>query len=81
MTQEQTADLKRYIPESDTVKMAFEAIVGKEISDWEKEVQSMVDAALAGDKTALFDILELTYLNAHNEGFLDGTEETAFHPA
>jgi hypothetical protein len=74
LMQEQYADLKKYIPESPTVKAAFEEIMEHKIDNWEEAIQQMISSSLSGDKEALFDLLELTYLNAHNEGFLDGIE-------
>jgi len=73
--------LKKYIPESELVRITFEELHGGKIEDWDGTVQNMVNLALSGDKDALLDLLELTYLNAHNEGFLDGTLETGLHPA
>ena len=81
MSQEQYADLQKYIPESDLVRLTFEEIHGGKIDDWDKELSLMIEQALAGDKDKLFELLELTFLNAHNEGFLDGIEETGHHPA
>lgn len=74
ITQEQFADLKKYIPESDSVKMAFEDTIGEKIENWEEAVAKMIQGSLDGDPDSLFDLLELTFLNAHNEGFLDGIE-------
>ena len=70
MTQEQYADLQNYIPESDMVKMTFEDIIGHSVEDWEGQVHKMVTESLSGDKEALFNLLELVYLNAYNEGEL-----------
>ncbi len=75
MTQEHYSDLKKYIPESDMVKMAYGDSTFLD-DDWEKIVQEMVTGALEGDRDKLFELLELTYVNAHNEGFLDGTDRT-----
>ena len=73
MTQEQFSDLKRYIPESDMVKLVFEEMHPEfDFSDWDAAVVVLVDKALSGDKNALMNLLELTYLNAHNEGLLEG---------
>ncbi len=77
MTIEQYTDLQKYIPESDTVRAVFKDMHPEfDFSDWEKAVVTLVDRAFIGDKDALFNLLELTYLNAHNEGFLDGIGET-----
>jgi len=72
MSQEQYADLKKYaVPESDMVKLVYEDMVQREIDDWEEEANSLVENALNGDKEALFDLLELVYTNAFNEGELN----------
>jgi hypothetical protein len=74
MTQEQYADLAKLVPESDTVKMVFQEMHPDfDFNDWGKAVFTLVDRALVGDKDALMDLLELVYLNAHNEGMLEGT--------
>jgi len=71
MTQEQFADLQKYIPESATVRMVFEEMHPDfDFSDWDKAVVTLVDRALIGDKDALMDLLELTFLNGLNEGEL-----------
>lgn len=70
MTQEQYSDLQRYIPQSEMVKITFESLVGYEIEDWAKEINVLIEQSLNGDKEALFNLLELTYLNAYNEGEL-----------
>ncbi len=72
MTQEQYADLINYVPESDAVKMVFKEMHPEwDFSDWGKAVFTLVDRALTSDKEALMNLLELTYLNAHNEGMLE----------
>jgi hypothetical protein len=53
------------------VKLVYEDMVQKEIECWEDEANALVEAALNGDKEALFNLLELTYLNAYNEGELN----------
>jgi hypothetical protein len=76
MTQEQRADLQKYIPASDMVKMVFNNMHPTfEFQDWDKAVFTLADRALTGDKDALMDLLELTYLNAHNEGVLEANDE------
>jgi hypothetical protein len=71
MTQEQYADLQKYVPESETVQMVFADMHPDfDFSDWDKAVFTLVDRALVGDKDALMNLLELTYLNAFNEGEL-----------
>jgi hypothetical protein len=76
MTQEQYSDLQRYIPESDTVKMVFEEMHPDwDFSDWDKAVFTLVDRALTEDKDALMNLLELVYLNAHNEGMIEATAD------
>ena len=73
MSQEQYADLLRYIPESDTVKMVAEyehMIELTEGEDWAEALQKMVDKALNGDKETLFNLFELIYSSAFNEGEL-----------
>jgi hypothetical protein len=76
MTQEQYADLQSYIPHSDTVKMVFEEMhPDQDFSDWYKAVATLADRALAGDKQALLDLLELTRMNAHNEGLIEAATD------
>ena len=76
LTQEQYSDLRKYaIPESDMVKLVYEDMVEKEISDWEKEVTDLVNGSLNGDKESLFNLLELIYTNAFNEGELNYASE------
>jgi len=71
MTQEQYADLQKYVPGSETVKMVFADMHPDfDFSDWDKAVFTLVDRALAGDKDALMDVLELVYLSGLNEGEL-----------
>lgn len=76
MTQEQFSDLKRYLPKSDIVKMVFEELHPEDVDSkhWEETIVKMAERTLDGDCEALFELLELTYLNAHNEGLLDGTD-------
>jgi hypothetical protein len=72
MSQEQYADLQKYTnPLSDMVKLVYEDMVQREIDDWEEEANSLVENALNGDKEALFNLLELTYINGYNEGELN----------
>ena len=71
LTQEQYADLKQLVPESDMVKMVFENLIGLKIDDWDKAVEQMVESTLDGDPDALFDLLELVRSSAHNEGMLE----------
>ncbi len=74
LTHEQFADLKTYIPESDTVKMVFAELHPEEdFDDWDEAVTTIVAKGLNGDKDSLFTLLELTYLSGHNEGLLEGT--------
>jgi len=74
MTQEQYADLQRYIPESDMVKMVFETMHPEfDFSDWNQAVTDLADKALSGDKEALLNLLELTHMNSFNEGMLEGS--------
>ena len=75
MEQEQYSDLLRYIPDSDSVKMVFEDIVQKKIENWPEEIYAMANEALAGNTDALSNLLELTYLNGHNEGFIEANNE------
>jgi len=71
MTQEQYSDLQKYVPESDMVRLVFEEMHPEfDFSDWEKAPATLVERALAGDSKALFNLLELTYMNAFNEGEL-----------
>ncbi len=75
LSQEQFHDLKQYVPESDTVKMVYSQLhEGEEDFDnWDEAIQHLVSKAVGedGDVKAFFDILELTYMNAHNEGALE----------
>lgn len=72
MTQEEYHDIKKYIPESDTVKMVFKSMYPEEdLSDWDTAIETLMGRVLSGDQEALFEALELTYLNAHNEGMLE----------
>jgi len=75
LTQENYADLKKYVPESPTVKMVFEDLLDLKIDDWNEAVENMVKSALDGDPEALFDLLELTYLNGHNEGMIEASAD------
>jgi hypothetical protein len=73
MTQEQYADLKSYLPESETVKMVF-ADMHPELNlddNWDASVFTLVDRALNGDKDALMNLLELTFMSGMNEGELN----------
>jgi hypothetical protein len=72
MSQEQYADLLKYIPESDTVKMVaeYENMIDTTECNWEEAVEALVNRALNGDKEALFNLFELTYINGFNEGEL-----------
>ena len=73
MTQEQYADLQRYIPESEMVRLVFEEMHPEfDFSDWDKAVIDLTEKALSGDKTALMNLLELTHMNSFNEGLLEG---------
>jgi len=74
LTQIQAADLQKYIPESEMVKLAFQDVIGQPIEDWETAVRNLIEGTLDGDQQALFDLLELTYLSAHNEGMLEATD-------
>ncbi len=74
MTQEQHSDLRQYIPESDTVKAVFVDLHPEEdFKDWDSATHSLVNKAVGsnGDINAMFSLMELTYLNAHNEGMLE----------
>ncbi len=75
LTQEQFHDLKKYVPGSEMVKMVFSELhEGEEdFSDWDEAIQHLAAKAVGsdGDTKAFFDILELTNLNAHNEGALE----------
>jgi replication-associated recombination protein RarA len=72
MSHEQYADLQKYtIPASNMVKIVYEDMVQRKIECWEDEANTLIEAALNGDKDALFNLLELTYLNAYNEGELN----------
>jgi hypothetical protein len=72
MTQEQYADLQKYVPESDTVKMVFASMHPDfDFEDWDKAVFTLVDRALVGDKDALMNLLELTFMSGINEGDLN----------
>jgi len=81
ITQEQYSDLKKYIPASDMVKLAFSDMESQGEDTWEATLEVMIQKALSGDRTSLFELLELTYTNAHNEGWIDGIEEHAFNRA
>jgi hypothetical protein len=81
MSQEEYADLKKYIPESDMVKMAFSSMKTDEGSTWDETIQEMITKTLDGDEESLFKLLELTYVNAHNEGWIDGIGKPAFDRA
>jgi len=74
LTQDQYSDLQRYVPESDMVKMVYndlhDTIVNAD--KWSGAIEELALKALSGDSEALLNLLELTYLNAHNEGLLDG---------
>ncbi len=71
MTQEQFADLQKYVPPSDMVKMVFQEMHPDfDFTDWDKAVVTLVDRALVGDKNALMDLLELTFMSGMNEGEL-----------
>jgi len=74
LTQDQYSDLQRYVPESDMVKMVYndlhDTIVNAD--KWNEAVEEMALKALSGNSESLLNLLELTYLNAHNEGLLDG---------
>jgi hypothetical protein len=79
MTQEQLFDLQNYVPESDQVKMVFKEMHPEwDFEDWGKAVFTLVDKALTGDKEALMNLLELTYLNAQNEGMLKAITDDYF---
>jgi hypothetical protein len=72
MTQEQYADLQKYVPESETVKMVFADMHPDfDFADWDKAVFTLVDRALVGDKDALMNLLELTFMSGMNEGELN----------
>ena len=72
LTQEQFHDLQTYIPESDVVKSVYAELHPEEnFTDWNEAITHMIDQALNGDKEVLLNILELVYLNAHNEGMLE----------
>ena len=73
--QEQYADLLKYVPESDMVKTVFEEVIGKKIDNWNEEILKLGNLALAGDTESLMNLLELTYLNGHNEGFIEANNE------
>ena len=81
LTQVQYADLQKYVPESDTVKMVFEDTIDHKIKNWPEAIEQMIIAALDGDADSLFDLLELTYLNAQNEGMLGLVNESSFDGA
>lgn len=78
LTQTEYADLQKYVPASDTVKMVFSGMLNQEIDNWDEAVQKMIDDSLDGDQESLFNLLELTYLNAHNEGMLEARDESSF---
>ncbi len=72
MTQEQYSDLHTYIPASDMVKMVFLDMHPElAVDDWSVEISKLADNALSGDTDALFNMMELIYLNARNEGQLE----------
>jgi len=72
-SQEDYADLFKYIPKSDTVKMVIENMLEKKIENWNEEIMIIANNALDGDVNSLMILLEITYLNAHNEGMIEGT--------
>jgi len=76
MTIEQRADLQKYVPNSEMVRTVFKELHPNfDFSDWDKAVFTLIDRALVGDKTAMMDLLELTYLSAHNEGMIEANNE------
>ena len=75
LTQTQAADLPKYVPNSPTVRMVFEDLLDIKIDNWEEAVAKMIEATLDGDADSLFDLLELTYLNAHNEGLIEASAD------
>jgi len=68
ISQTQYADLQRYIPEDGESKKTFEDTVGEKINNWEEAIEKMTNLALDGDADALFDLMELVYLNAFDRG-------------
>ncbi len=83
ITQEQFADLKQYIPESPMVKMVFADIhQGEEdFDDWDEVIQHLIKDTIGtdGNIESLFTLLELTYMNAHNEGALESVAYEESH--
>ncbi len=74
LTQEQFADLRTYIPPSDMVKNVFDETHPElDFEDWGDAVEHMIAESLKGDKRMLFSIMELVYMNAHNEGMLEAS--------
>ncbi len=75
LTQENFYDLKQYIPESETVKMVYAELHQDEedFNNWDEVVEHLVEKAIGtdGDVDILLDLLELTRMNAHNEGALE----------
>ncbi len=77
LTQEDYADLKQYIPESDQVKITFAELHPEEdFSDWDATLNSLICKAVgedgkAGDNKVLLDLLDLAFTSGHNEGMLE----------
>ena len=63
------------------VRLAFSDMETLGEDSWEATIAVMMEKALSGDRDKLFELLELTYVNAHNEGWLDGTSNPAFDRA
>ena len=72
LSEEQLTNLEKFIPESDTVRMVYKSMHPdeEEETSWDLTLTKLIKKALNGDKESLFNLLELTYLNAFNEGEL-----------
>lgn len=77
LTQEQASDLRQYVPDSEMVKLVYSELHKDEedFDNWNETVVNLVGKVVGedGDIVSLFNLLELTYMNAHNEGALETT--------
>ncbi len=77
LTQEQQHELNQYVPDSEMVRLVYEDIHEGEadFENWEETVRELVKETIGedGDVESLFKLLELTFMNAHNEGALETT--------
>ncbi len=77
LTQEQQHELNQYVPDSEMVRIVYADLhEGEEdFKDWEETVRQLVKKTIGedGNIESLFNLMELIYLNAHNEGALETT--------